>query len=88
MLAPFVLPEGLIVALVVFPVCVHVAEEIGCAGCYKDGGDIRVGTCGVAIGVVGAVAVVGPEAVDCPGVAGTGGWIVVPELGLEELTAL
>ena len=86
-LGPLVLPEALVVALVVLPVGVHVGEQVRgpCGG--DDGGDVGVGARGVAVGVVGAVAVVGPQAVDGPGVGGACGWGVVPELGLEQLAA-
>lgn len=80
---PFVIPEAFVVALVVFPVGVHVAEEGGLAGGGQDGGDVCVGAIRVAVGVVGAVAVVGPEPVDGPGVGGAGGGVVVPELCLS-----
>jgi len=58
--APLVLPEALVVALVVLPVGVHVAEKVSLSGGAKDGGDVGVGSAGVAVGVVGAVAVIGP----------------------------
>lgn len=86
-LAPLVLPEALVVALVVLPVGVHVREEVGGSRGGNDGGDVGVGARGVAVGVVGAVAVVGPQAMDGPGVGGACGWGVVPELGLEQLAA-
>ena len=35
-LAPFMLPEALVVALVVFPVRLHVAQRIRIAGCLED----------------------------------------------------
>jgi hypothetical protein len=55
---PFVLPEGFVVALVVFPVGLHVGEETGVGG-LEDLGYVGVGTGIVTIGFVGAVAVVG-----------------------------
>ena len=30
-LAPFMLPEGLVIPRLVFPICVHVIQEAGCA---------------------------------------------------------
>jgi len=46
--------------LIVFPVGVHVVEEVGFAGGGDNGRDVGVGARGIAVGVVGAVAVVGP----------------------------
>jgi len=60
MFLPFVIPEALVIALDVFPVRVHVAEHGGCAGRGEDRGDVGVGSVGIAIGVEGAVAMVGP----------------------------
>jgi hypothetical protein len=57
---PLVLPEGLVVTLVVFPVCAHVAKKIRLAERVYDGGDVGVGAGGIAVRVVGAVAAVGP----------------------------
>jgi hypothetical protein len=59
-LAPFVSPEGLVVAVDVDPVVLHVGQEISATLCCQDVGDVRVGTSGVAAGLVGAVTVVGP----------------------------
>ena len=86
MLAPLVLPEGFVVAAFVFPIGVHVAEEVGLTGGVEDGGDVGVCAGGIAVGVVGAVAVVGPETVDGPGVGGAGGRGGVPELGLGKVS--
>jgi len=66
MFLPFVIPEALVVAVDVLPVCVHIAEHIRCACSSEDGGDIGVGSAGVAVGVIGAVAVVRPQAMDGP----------------------
>ena len=82
MFTPLVLPETLGCTTIGGPVCVHVIEQGALAGCGEDGGDVGVGAIGIAIGIVGAVAVVGPEAMDCPGVNGTGGWVGIPELSL------
>jgi len=57
-LAPFVLPEGLVVTLVVLPVGLHVAQELGAAGRLQNLGDVGVGSSVVAIGFVCAIAVV------------------------------
>lgn len=59
-LAPFVLPEGLVVPVDVNPVLVHVGEELGAILRLQDLGDIGVGAAGVTVGLVGAVTVVGP----------------------------
>ena len=59
--APFVLPEGFVVAALVFPVGAHVGEEGGAAVGGEDGADVGVLAGFVAVLVVGAVAVVGPK---------------------------
>ena len=58
--APFVLPEGFVVARVVFPVGFHVGEEGGGVVGLEDGGDVGVLAGFVAVLGEGAVAVVGP----------------------------
>jgi hypothetical protein len=83
-LAPLVLPEGLVVALVVLPVLLHVRQGLVGARGLQDFGDVGVGAARVAVGFVGAVAVVGPQAVQGPGVVRACGGIGVPELGLQE----
>jgi hypothetical protein len=59
-LGPLVVPEGLVLALVVFPVCLHEGESVVCAKGLQDRRDVRVGARGVAVGVVGAITAVGP----------------------------
>lgn len=49
MLAPFVFPEGLVVAVDVHPVFVHVREEIGAVLCFQDVRDVGIGAAGVAV---------------------------------------
>ena len=83
-LAPLVLPEGLVVALVVLPVLLHDLEGLVGAGGLQDLGDVGVGAARVAVGFVGAVAVVRPQAVQGPGVVWAGWRVCVPELGLQE----
>jgi hypothetical protein len=83
-LAPLVLPEGLVVALVVLPVLLHDFKSFIRAGGLQDFGDVGVGAARVAVGFVGAVAVVGPQAVEGPAVVRAGWRVCVPELGLEE----
>lgn len=69
MLAPLMLPELLVAAIVTDPVRLHVREQIGTV---LRGQDIRnVGVCarGVATGLVGTIAVVGPShlhQIHCP----------------------
>ena len=65
-LAPLVLPEAFVVAVHVFPVGVHVGQEIGLARRLQDLRDVCVCATGVAVGVIGPVAVIGPEPVDGP----------------------
>ena len=59
-LAPFMFPEALVVAVDVFPVCVHEGEEVGLACGVEDGGDVGVRSVCVAVGVEGSVAMVRP----------------------------
>ena len=58
--APLVLPEGLVVALVVFPVLLHHGQGVVGARGAQDFGDVFVGAARVAVGFVGAVTVIGP----------------------------
>ena len=60
MFAPFVLPEGFVVAGVVFPVGLHVGEEGGGVVGLEDGGYVGVLAGFVAVLRKCAVAVVGP----------------------------
>lgn len=60
MLAPFVRPEGLVIATDVDPVFFHVREQVGAALRFQDVRDVGVLARRIAIGLVGAVAVVGP----------------------------
>jgi hypothetical protein len=101
-LVPLVLPEGLVVAAIIFPVLGHVGEELGAALVLEDGGDVGVLARFIAKLLVCAVAVVRPglslgmksvigkrlgslpESVNGPRVAGTRGWVVVPELGQKK----
>jgi hypothetical protein len=59
-LGPLVLPERLVIALVVFPVCLHIGEEIRLAERLDDGGDVRVSAGRVTVRIVCAVASVRP----------------------------
>ena len=60
--APFVLPEGLVVAPVVFPVYGHVVEQVVAVEVLEDLGDVCILAAFVAILLVGSVAFVGPSA--------------------------
>jgi hypothetical protein len=57
-LAELVLPECLCRATVAHPVLLHVVEEIGLAVGLEDLGDVCVSPIGIAVGFVGAIAVV------------------------------
>jgi len=82
--APLVFPERLVVALVVFPVLLHDFKSfVGSRG-LQDFGDVGVGAARVAVGFVGAVAVVWPETVESPAVVWASWGVGVPKLGLEE----
>jgi hypothetical protein len=59
-LAPFVGPEGLVVAVDVHPVLLHVGQEIIATLCRQDVGDVGVGTSRVTAGLIGSITVVGP----------------------------
>lgn len=54
------LPEGLGRLVVALPVLLHVAEGVGLAGGLEERLDVVVFTRRVAVGLVGAVTVVGP----------------------------
>ena len=82
MCRPLVLPEGLAALIVRLPVRVHVGHGIGLASILEQSGDVFVGARAVTVLVVAAVAVVGPEAVDGPGIIRAGHWVSVPELNL------
>ena len=60
MLAPFVLPEGFVVAALAFPVDVHVREEVVGAVVLQDLSDVCVLAGLVAVLIVGAIAAIGP----------------------------
>lgn len=60
-LAPLVLPELLVATAVADPVLVHVCQEIIAVLGLQDLRDVGVLARGIAVGLVGAVAVVGPE---------------------------
>ena len=60
-LAPFVLPERLVVAPVVFPVHGHVVQQVVPVEVFEDLGDVFVLAGFVAEGLVGSVAFVRPE---------------------------
>ncbi len=64
MLAPFVLPEALIVALVVFPILLHVLQKTGSI-LLKDGSDVCVLPSSVAVLLVRAIAVIWPNFGTC-----------------------
>lgn len=66
MLAPFVLPERLVITLVVLPVGLHVSQNIAMTLVFKNAANISVCSRAITSGFVGAVAVVGPEAMDSP----------------------
>ena len=83
-LAPLVGPEGLVLALVVLPVLVHVVQE-GLVLGSDDGRDVGVLALLVAVGLISAVAVIRPQAVDSPRVRRA--VTQIPELGLQDLAA-
>lgn len=58
MLAPLVFPEHLVRAVIGDPVGVHVVEQTLPVEGLQDGGDVRVGATVIAVGLIGAVAVV------------------------------
>jgi hypothetical protein len=63
---PFVLPETLSCTVIAHPVRLHVREERGFTEGVENLGDVRVCSRCVAVRIVGTVAMVGPEAVNCP----------------------
>lgn len=60
--APFVLPEGLVVAPVVFPVDRHVVEQVVAVEVLEDLSDVCILAAFVAVLLVGSVTFVGPSA--------------------------
>lgn len=65
-LAPLVLPESLVIALVILPVGVHVCEQVRLAERVQDSSDVGVCARCITVGIVGAVAMIWPQAVDGP----------------------
>jgi hypothetical protein len=63
---PLVLPETLSCTVVALPVRLHVREERRFAEGVENLGDVRICSRCVAVRIVGTVAMVGPEAVNCP----------------------
>lgn len=61
MLAPFMLPERLIITVDVNPVFIHVRQEIGAILRLENVGDVGVGASIIAIGFICAITVVGPS---------------------------
>jgi hypothetical protein len=59
-LRPLMIPKGLVIALVILPVCAHELQEVGRTERSKDGGNVGVGTRGIAVGIVSPIAAVGP----------------------------
>lgn len=60
MLAPFVFPKALVVALVVLPICIHKIEEICLAGCRNNGRYVGILSVLIAILVECTITVVWP----------------------------
>lgn len=60
------LPETLRSTVVAHPVRLHVRDERGFAEGVENLSDVRVCAAGVAVLIIGTVAMVGPETVDCP----------------------
>ena len=58
--APFVFPEGFVLALVIFPVHCHVVQEIVAVEVLEDLGDVLVLSGFIAELLVGSVAFIGP----------------------------
>lgn len=69
-LAPLVLPERLVIALIIFPVGVHVREQVRLAERVENGSYVGVFARWVTVGIIGAVTTVWPQAMDCPRISG------------------
>lgn len=65
-LVPLVLPEGLVIALIILPVGVHVREQVRLAERVEDSSYVRIFARRVTVGIIGAIAMVRPQAMDCP----------------------
>jgi len=85
-LAPFVLPERLVIALVVLPVGLHIAQDITMTFVQKDATNIGICSRAIACSFVRAITVVRPQTVNSPGLGRTCCWAGVPELSLQNLT--
>ena len=81
------IPKRLIRLIVRQPIRLHEVQRSRRARRLQDLRDVRVCTGGIALFLVGAVAVVGPEAMDRPTVCGTCGGIRIPKLYLLEEAA-
>jgi len=81
---PLVLPEGFVAFVVADPVCVHEVQCGSSALGGQQGSNILVFTASVTELGKGAIAIVWPETVNCPAIAGTCRRIRVPELRLEK----
>lgn len=84
---PLVVPESLIALIVRLPVILHERQSLGLAGISEERGDVGVCARLVAVLAVGAVAVVGPQAVDAPRIGKASDGVSVPKLDLLDETA-
>lgn len=65
-LAPLVLPERLVIALIILPVGVHVREQVRLAERVENGSYVGVFARWITVGIIRAVATVWPQAMNCP----------------------
>lgn len=79
---PLMLPERLGASTIRLPVILHEIYGIGLTSILEEGGDIFVGSRAVTVLLVAAITVVGPQAMDSPGVIGASHWVGIPKLDL------
>ncbi len=85
------LPKALIITLIILPIRIHIRQQSRRSITLQDGsnrrGRIRTldFSSSITVLLIRAITIVGPETVDGPRIAGTGGSTSgVPELGLFE----
>lgn len=81
---PLVLPELFVLTVDVDPEVLHERQRATSTLSGQQASDIRVFTARVTERGKGAIAMVGPETVNSPAIAGTCGRVRVPELCLEK----
>jgi len=84
MLPKLMLPKTLIITLIILPICLHIRQQIIASLALQDRRDVCVFPGSIAVLLVRAVAVIGPETMDRPRINWTRRRVIVPVLRLEE----